>query len=49
MQYDEATALLSSKIFREWYFKKGDRRDLNPRRLEPQSSALPTELRPPLK
>ena len=25
----------------------GDRRDLNPRRLEPQSSALPTELRPP--
>ena len=25
----------------------GDRRGLNPRQLEPQSSALPTELRPP--
>ncbi|SVB35254.1 uncharacterized protein METZ01_LOCUS188108, partial [marine metagenome] len=25
----------------------GERRDLNPRPLEPQSSALPTELRPP--
>jgi integrase len=27
--------------------KRGDRRGLNPRQLEPQSSALPTELRPP--
>ena len=25
----------------------GDRRDLNPRQPEPQSGALPTELRPP--
>lgn len=25
----------------------GDRRGLNPRHLEPQSNALPTELRPP--
>lgn len=27
----------------------GERRDLNPRPLEPQSRALPTELRPPQK
>ena len=27
--------------------KWGERRDLNPRPLEPQSRALPTELRPP--
>src|SRR5580704_17349598 len=34
------TSLLSAK-------SRGDRRVLNPRHLEPQSSALPTELRPP--
>ena len=27
--------------------REGERRDLNPRPLEPQSSALPAELRPP--
>jgi hypothetical protein len=34
-----------------WHFRtvrrRGERGDLNPRPLEPQSSALPTELRPP--
>ncbi len=29
--------------------REGERRDLNPRPLEPQSRALPTELRPPHK
>ena len=29
------------------FIKWGDRRDLNPRQPEPQSGALPTELRPP--
>ena len=31
------------KIKSSW----GERRDLNPRPLDPQTSALPTELRPP--
>jgi hypothetical protein len=30
-----------------WLAGEGERRDLNPRPLEPQSSALPAELRPP--
>lgn len=29
------------------YINLGDRRDLNPRPPEPQTGALPTELRPP--
>ena len=33
----------SFSIKKKW----GERRDLNPRPLEPQSRALPTELRPP--
>jgi integrase len=38
---DEGPAVTEALVF------QGDRRGLNPRRLEPQSSALPTELRPP--
>src|SRR5262249_15191544 len=32
-----------------WLVQEGERWDLNPRPLEPQSSALPAELRPPQK
>ena len=37
----------SDRIFGEILEMRGDRRGSNPRQLEPQSSALPTELRPP--
>lgn len=47
MEKDDLDELQEQGLIQSLLKKWGERRDLNPRPLEPQSRALPAELRPP--